>query len=166
MDIIEEHPHILLVGHLFERGDESIAKGIVKPETAEYYYLCSRQHTVYRHDGAPIEDILTEFGLNMYQSACRNAELGKFKGSFTSDYRLDCDHSGNWFPDETSEHYSSEDVGMLNSFSNIVVIGKLDGTEWYTKTSPCIFIKRNEWVLTKSGSLYELSNGQLSDQLS
>jgi hypothetical protein len=157
---IEKHPHVLLLSHLFDKRDESIAKSIVKPDTRDFYLLRSCQHTVYQHNSAPIEGILTEFGLNMYQSACRDAELGKFKGSFTSEYRLDSDHSGNWFPDKASEHYSPDEDGMLNSFENIVVVGKLDGADLYTRTSPCIFIKRNEWVLTKSGSLYDLSKGQ------
>jgi len=100
---------------------------------------------------------LTQHGKNLYKIMQRRAEQEKPRAYLTDAILIPCT-AGPWYPNKYSQHYSPEDLPVLNHLSNYILSGYDPITaknlttsviRWYGTTT-----RGTKWVITKSGSMY------------
>ena len=162
VDHMNKHDHLLILTNPSDPNHTT--SKLLKKDSLEYYKLCLFQVTIQpENPDTPLKDILSEYGLMVYEYACNLAKIGA-KDEFM-EYTLEQSNSGAWFTDKESPYFDPDECGFFNSFKNIIVVGKTKNTkeDQFTTTSPCIFVNKEEgWCYTRSGNIYKLVGKEYS----
>lgn len=147
--------------------DPPDAHKLLKPDSEEYFRVAAQQISVYPLEGSgrTYADILSAEGMELFQQAQQRYDRNDIKDTATR-YSIRHERSGSWFKPENSQfkwvNYQDEGEinGILNTWSNLTILGEMENMKCGMTTSCCVFIT-DEWCLTKSGSIYKLGTKTL-----
>lgn len=141
------------------------AHSYILPQVQEFYYIPSKCITIPRNNTGDYNEILNIRGVSLFKKILFDVKNDKFKDTFTH-YQIQQSPSGMWIPNILSNHYNDEDMIMLNTLENIIIVGLTDKlfndnkekkySERKSINTSIILFYTNEWCYTNNGSLYKL----------
>jgi len=136
--------------------DQAPVTKYIKPNTIEYYYICSNQVTInVFNENTKMYNILSDEGMKLYNKAQHRYNNCEWN-DVLSTYGIEYVKSGFWYADIDSCYYDeNETTGYLKTYNNIIVVGYSDARKDWAITSEVIFLTSN-WCLTRSMNLYKL----------